>query len=125
MLSGLSLLHAACSASLPSVSWNCLLSLRALFFTSLSSVVFYTLCSVPLLVVHPCTGLSSTSPSSSPCSISFQVSVEIHSLSSFFFLPNRAVQVSFHTAFKEFQSSSTHVSSGILPDISHFVLMAG
>ncbi|CAH8598021.1 unnamed protein product, partial [Heterobilharzia americana] len=74
--------------------------------SSLLCPVFYTLYSVPLVVEHPCTGLSSASPSSSPCSISFQVSVEIHSLSSFFFLPNTVVQVSFHIAFKDFQCSS-------------------
>ncbi|CAH8448711.1 unnamed protein product [Heterobilharzia americana] len=59
--------------------------------SSLLCPVFYTLFSVPLLVLHPCTGSTSASPSSSPSSISFHVSVEIHSLSSFFFLPNTGV----------------------------------
>ncbi|CAH8289528.1 unnamed protein product [Heterobilharzia americana] len=93
--------------------------------SSLLCPVFYTLYSIPFVIVHPCTGLSSVSPSTSHSSISFHVSVEIHSLSSFFFLPNTAVQVSLHIAFKDFQCSSTHVSSGMFVDISHFVLMAG
>ncbi|CAH8626415.1 unnamed protein product [Heterobilharzia americana] len=75
--------------------------------SSLLCPVFYTLYSDPLLVVHPCTGSSSASPSSSPSSISFHVSIEIHSLSSFFFLPNTVIQDSFLIAFKDFQCSST------------------
>ncbi|CAH8629071.1 unnamed protein product [Heterobilharzia americana] len=129
MLSGLSYQPAACYASIASVAWKCLLSLRALFFTAVSSVLYIVLSSSS--VVHPCpalhyTGSSSPSPSpsSSPSPISFHVSVEIHSLSSFFFLPNTVMQVSFHISFTDFQWSSTQVSSGMLLDISHFVLMA-
>ncbi|CAH8532219.1 unnamed protein product [Heterobilharzia americana] len=92
--------------------------------SSLLCPVFYALYSVPSLFEHPYTGSSSATPFFSPDSISFHVSVEIHSLSSFFFLPNDAVQVSFPIAFKDFQRSSTQISSGPFLDISHFVLMA-
>ncbi|CAH8632833.1 unnamed protein product [Heterobilharzia americana] len=68
--------------------------------SSLLCPVFYTLYSVPPLFEHPCTGSSSASPSYSPCSVSFHVSVEIHFLSSLFFLPNTVVQVFFPHLFK-------------------------
>ncbi|CAH8556485.1 unnamed protein product [Heterobilharzia americana] len=81
------------------------------------------LCSV-LFVFHPCTGSFSASPSSSPCSVSFHVSVEIHSLSSFFFLPIKFMQVSSHVSFKEFECSSAPDSPGMLLNVSHFFLIA-
>ncbi|CAH8490786.1 unnamed protein product [Heterobilharzia americana] len=54
-------------------------------YSSLLCPVFCTLYSVPRFVVYPCTALYwfSASPASYPCSISFHVSLEIHSLFSF------------------------------------------